>query len=72
MIQATIRQGAFRAGDRAYLYVVDASGRVNTQGHLRKLGEKFGIAGKEMEKEANDGYAARHENLPVGTSSGIL
>jgi hypothetical protein len=41
-------------------------------GHLRKLGEKFGIAEKEMDEAENDVYAARHENSPVGAAAGIL
>jgi hypothetical protein len=41
-------------------------------GRLRKLGEKFGIAEKEMDGAENEVHDARHENSPVGADAGIL
>ena len=45
---------------------------LNSEGDLRELGEKSGIAGKELEAAENDMHDARHENLPGGPAAGIL
>jgi len=39
--------------------------------HLRTVGEKFGIAKKELEAAENDVYDTRHEKLPAGVAAGI-
>ena len=44
----------------------------DSKGHLRKLGEKFGIVEQAMDEAAHDVDAASHENLPIGADAGIL
>ena len=44
----------------------------DSKGHLRKLGKKFGIVEKEVDKAENDVYDTRHENFPVGSVSDSL
>lgn len=41
-------------------------------GHLRKPGETFGMAEKEVEAAENEVYDTTNENSPVGADAGIL
>ena len=41
-------------------------------GHLRKLGEKFGIVEKAMDEAEHEIYDTRNENLPDGSDAWIL
>lgn len=47
-------------------------GIIWSSGHLRKLGEKFGIAEKAIDEVENEVQAASHENSPAGKDAGIL
>jgi hypothetical protein len=82
LVEGRVKGCASRGGPRKRLppssHARDYGGQVASRGgehhkgHLRKLDEKFGIAGKEMAAEANTVYAASHENLPSGGGAGIL
>jgi hypothetical protein len=45
---------------------------MRARGHLLKLGEKSGIAKKELAEKEHDGYDTHHETYPSAQSLGCF